>query len=101
MDIRRHLKTAIFAFLAVVVLAAGILPPCGMEGCCATGEVSMHMQMPCCDEPNLAPRDAVRVVAAPASASVPPPQSSVVATVIVPAAIAPVAPRVHATVAAV
>ncbi len=67
---RSRLRAATVALLAIFVIAAGVLPSCGMKECCTkTPESTVHRQMPCCDESTIAPRQAVRVL--PATSTVP------------------------------
>jgi hypothetical protein len=56
-------KTATVLLLAILVLAAGVLPACAAEGCCAKEDgTSVYAPMPCCDESTIAPREAVRIL---------------------------------------
>jgi len=89
------LRAAILAFVAIAVLAAGVLPPCGDAGCCALEEkASLHRAMPCCDEPSVASSEPVRLLAATSAL----PQVALPAAVIEPPA-AWIVPRVQATLA--
>ena len=97
----RRAKAAILAFVAMSVLAAGVLPACLDGGCCSkAGEMTVHMQMPCCTESSFAPRDAVRPLPATSAGSVPSPQMwAPVAVVELPGASGFIPPRVQATLA--
>ncbi len=58
-------KTATVLLLAILVLAAGVLPACAAEDCCAKeAGTSVYAPMPCCDESTIAPREAVRILPA-------------------------------------
>jgi hypothetical protein len=99
---RRHApraKVAILALVAITVLVAAVLPACLDGGCCSNaGEMTVHMQMPCCSESTLAPRDAVRPLPATSTGSVPSPQMwAPVAVVDLPGASGFLPPRVQAT----
>ena len=63
MTFRKHLEAATVTLLAILVLAAGVLPACMGDGCCVMkSETTVHTQMPCCDESKIAPHAAVRVL---------------------------------------
>ena len=65
-SIRKHLAI----FVASLVLAAGVVPACVAEECCAkTHATNVHREMDCCNESTIGDREAVRVL--PATTTVP------------------------------
>jgi hypothetical protein len=62
-------RSAILTFAVLAVLVASALPACVLEGCCATDAgMSLHAQMPCCEEVTVAANETVHVL--PAAAAV-------------------------------
>lgn len=59
----RLLRALVLGVVATSVLAVGALPTCAGGLCCpvATDVPAVHTQMPCCDGPSYAPRQAARV----------------------------------------
>ncbi|HEX6098760.1 MAG TPA: hypothetical protein VF432_20765 [Thermoanaerobaculia bacterium] len=62
-------RGAIFTLAVMAVLVTSALPACVLESCCANDDgMSLHAQMPCCDEATVTAQDTVRVL--PAAAAV-------------------------------
>lgn len=99
----RGLRVATLALVAIAVFAAGVLSSCAANGCCVKdADASLHRAMPCCDEPTVASGEAIRLLPATFSASVPPPQKLAipVAAIATPPPSIPNPPQVQATLAA-
>ena len=61
--------------LALLTVLTGVLPSCADAFCCPiAGEPTVQTQMPCCSQPSLAPRDALRSLPATSAGSIPSPQ---------------------------
>jgi hypothetical protein len=65
-----RLKRAfVLALVFVSIVAAGVLPTCGDELCCANEEPAVHAQMPCCESTAITPRDVIRLQTVTASST--------------------------------
>lgn len=94
MFVRVALKTAAVCLLAILVLAAGVLPVCTAEGCCAReAGTSVYAPMPCCDESTVTPREAVRILPAMSAGLA---AAAPVAVIVVPDAVPARVPVAHA-----
>jgi hypothetical protein len=99
----QRLRASFLALAAITVLAAGVLPTCADGICCPLADApTVHTQMPCCVDPSIAPRDAVRLQpATSAGSTLSPPTWASGAVVEQPGATQVSPPRVQATLATV